>query len=359
MDRHSFSCESFLQCGTAISINATDIAVGWGERTWHKEWAGGSSLPFFYFPDFFLRSAAPWFTHPFYAIFKKEELEKKIAPLLSFSEKPSIPLETDSVDWAPFEQAFYSIKSKIAAGQLLKAVPYALWQPLTKMAPHFLPHLLCSYLKKVKALPLYLYGYWDGQSSGMLGATPEKLFFLDNSKNLLETVACAGTCPIEKKEGLNKDAKNEQEHTIVLKDIEERLRDYGKIEVKKQKVVSFGKLAHLITPLTMKITKPFSFEQAVQLLHPTPALGAYPRAEGAIWLEEFENRVPRGRFGAPISCLLPHSEQILCLVAIRAIDWKHSIIQIKAGCGITEKSVLEEEKKEIWLKFSAIQSVAE
>ena len=98
-------------------------------------------------------------------------------------------------------------------------------------------------------------------------------------------------------------------------------------------------------PIEVILEQPIDFKAATTALHPTPALGAFPKEAGFTWLENYNQQMPRGRYGAPVGCLL--NNQATCIVAIRNVQWKGSQAKIGAGCGIVKESVLENEWNEI------------
>jgi menaquinone-specific isochorismate synthase len=95
----------------------------------------------------------------------------------------------------------------------------------------------------------------------------------------------------------------------------------------------------------------------IEKLHPTPALGAFPKKDGRTWLLDYENRgVPRMRLGAPFGAI---SSQGFCrtVVAIRNLQWKNSTLWIGAGCGIINQSLVDREWQEILGKIRSVKKL--
>ena len=102
---------------------------------------------------------------------------------------------------------------------------------------------------------------------------------------------------------------------------------------------------------------PPAFEEIVQALHPTPALGAHPREVGRYWLLDYQQHFDRLRFGAPVGYTDPSTRISRCFVAIRNVQWQPNRMLIGAGCGIVANSDPETEWNEILLKLKAVKAL--
>lgn len=335
--------DRFLDCGAIIDSGNDTCILGWGERTWMEKPTDEIS---FYFPDFFLQSKKPWFTHEFTTEIKKDELLE----LLTIDNK----ISHTSITWIniakpKFQNAFEDLQTKFQSNILQKAVPYIFEESSGNLN---LLQSLRSLLIYTKKYPVFAYGFWSNDE-GMLGATPELLFQI--SDNQLETVACAGTCTIEEADEILHDQKQLHEHNLVVEGIRESLSTLGQFKKGELRVQKYTKLCHLITPITVQLDTPVSADQVTQLLHPTPALGAYPRQEGMRWLSAFNQVMPRDRFGAPVG--YSYKGKSTCYVAIRNIQWKGYHLKLGAGCGIVPASQCESEWNEILLKIKSIKDI--
>src|SRR5690242_10243296 len=74
--------EEWLRGGAFISSAPGKVLLGWGKRLWSSH-CQNSLQPYFYFPDFFLRSPTPWFTHEYTKEFSFEECLDLLPPLLT------------------------------------------------------------------------------------------------------------------------------------------------------------------------------------------------------------------------------------------------------------------------------------
>lgn len=336
----------FLECGTIVDSGKGTCIIGWGKRTWLQKPLDSTT---FYFPDFFLHAEKPWFVHEYNLEIKHQELQH----LLKMHE--NAPVST--IPWQNsaklvFHNAFENLQSCFKSEKLQKAVPYIFENASIKMTPHHIFHALISILEHAVKFPIFPYGFW-GESEGILGATPELLFRI--SENKLHTVACAGTSLVEDADKMLDDVKLLHEHNLVIEGIRESLLPFGDFYPGSTHVQKYSKLCHLITPISVKLTNQSPINEIINVLHPTPALGAYPRPEGKLWLEEFNKLQPRGRFGAPAGYVQQGNATFY--VAIRNIQWQNNHIKLGAGCGIVPQSHLESEWNEILLKIKSIKGI--
>jgi menaquinone-specific isochorismate synthase len=199
---------------------------------------------------------------------------------------------------------------------------------------------------------LYVFGFWD-QGEGVLGATPEVLFHLQEKK--LTTMALAGTSARVDEARLLRDPKELKEHQLVVQDIKERLEKWGWVKLQETRLVEFGMLSHLQTPIEVEIGD-VGVEELVKRLHPTAALGVFPRNYGLNWMQGLPYQEQRGLFGAPIVFSISRSESI-ALVAIRCLQWSENGSQIGSGCGLVAASDLQKEWQELALKRESVFKV--
>lgn len=342
--------KSFAECGTIFRLSKKQYLIGWGRQTWMQD-CSDFVKPAFFFPDFFLTDKNPWYYHEDTAILDDEEI---IAFLALHQE------EHEKINWSNpyrplFENSFKELQQLFHQEILKKAVLYVFdkfFHPLSQTQKlSALAHLI----KNAQSESLTVYGFWNA-TEGMLGATPELLFDYSFVNQEVRTVACAGTYK-NGSENLLKSPKNLYEHQLVIKGIVESLEDLGALTIGETEVVQFPTLSHLITPLSIKLRSAIDFLTLTQVLHPTPALGAFPRNAGWKWLQEYQNLIPRGRFGAPVGYLLPSHGLAKCYVGIRNIQWNPQETSMGAGCGIVADSQVEMEWEEVLLKLRSIREM--
>ena len=102
-----------------------------------------------------------------------------------------------------------------------------------------------------------------------------------------------------------------------------------------------------------KLNKTPDFMELVVRLHPTAALGGWPRRPAVEWLEQQKFHLrPGGVLARPLA-LCAGLEEMSCVVAIRGLQWRGECAQLSAGCGVVEGSQALREWKELALKRRA------
>lgn len=290
-------------------------------------------------------------------LFNQNEFQDFIASALL---ENNLEHELKNITWSQnfkndFSRQFQNMQKWISDGILEKAVPIGLTETDSKhniRPEHFLRTLVSDSTARG-----WIYGYWD-QQHGFLGRTPELLFqsFPVDSKTIT-TMALAGTWP------KNPDSKNNyedpkiwNEHQIVVKDIKTQLAHYECVRQSATEVIELKNLAHLKTHLEFQYNSAEQILDVIQELHPTAALGIYPRQTDvykAISQLPYQNQ--RGHFGAPFGILGHDLSHIV--VGIRGISWTQNHLKLFAGCGITKDSQLEAEYQEILVKMDAVKKM--
>lgn len=348
---HMFSpatLQTFLDAGTLLSTGAR-LLIGWGPRTFYPE-QPSHHIPTFYFPDFFLSPNNGWFSHEQTLLIDNSQFLEILSPPPPFTSLP----------WKNGGQPFFfdvmdELKQLFASKELTKAVPFAFATCDQPLSASILHRSLFHALRYTMAHPGHLYGCWD-KGEGILGVTPEVLFTLkqDETGWNLSTAALAGTVPAGQQ---LTHPKLLEEHRLVVEGICESLAPFGIPEVAALQTLVLPHLSHLKTPICMKLTQRSSYEALVRAIHPTPALGAFPRSAGERWLCHYQERHPRYRFGAPVGYQHPALENSHCYVAIRNVQWFAHQMLIGAGCGVVAASDPQEEWSEIELKIKAIKDM--
>lgn len=262
--------------------------------------------------------------------------------------------------WQPpdkqeFLEDFDSIKSRIDSGQIDKAVPIQLCK--TKWVPSELDRarMILNLLNAPDNL--HVFGHWSPDSDSILGATPEVLFRID--ENQLSTMALAGSLPKSPiSHTLLSNIKERKEHQYVIDDIISQLSAFGDPEVGETQVIHLPQISHLKTEINLPGNFLEKNKDLVSLLHPTSALGVFPRNgnDNLLWLKTLNSQADRKYFGAPwIIQLSP--QNIIALVSIRSIQWNKDGSSIGSGCGIVKESVFESEWEELQYKRESVMKI--
>lgn len=304
-------------------------------------------------PDFFDESSPRyWIPETFYRL-----TDRDLATLCSeFDSSLLSPMAWQGAEIQSFSSSFKSILEQIRAGALKKAVPIVFENSTEIPGPQRLAAMIRALIKA--PANLYVFGFWQNQQ-GILGATPEVL--LRQSGRQLTTMALAGTCPkteAASRSSLLADPKERHEHELVVQDIVQSLKTYGRLQVGETQVLELPTLFHLKTDIACELPEgaDFSFFEACQSLHPTPALGLSPRSFGYQWMKTLPEQKERGGFGAPWGLQWSQNEA-LCLVAIRNMQWSTAGSRIGSGCGIVAQSDLQQEWRELFQKRQSVKKI--
>jgi isochorismate synthase EntC len=320
--------------------------------------------PAFFAPDFSMTADRPrWFHVPTDAVrgiprdafARQYGAEWQRRPSLSWSEP----------DEQRFAQGFRSLSVCLDEGWLKKGVPVTVMK--AELDPGDAWPLFAHALRQVPSLPvgLYAYGFYRPAAPGggspefLIGATPELLFELQDGRRL-STMAVAGTRRIgegARGVGLEESAKNRVEHQSVVDDLMEQLAVWGQPTASGLEARSFGLLEHLAVDIRVQSNRWLDFEAVAQQLHPTPALGIYPRNDaGRAWLASIDPAGERKRFGAPFGLRWPTGSG-RAVVAIRNLQYRNGRLEIWAGCGVVSESVYDDEWQEVLDKMQAVRAL--
>lgn len=285
----------------------------------------------FYAPDFALASSQPWLNGTRAPL----SLQPQALPKLIHRVGPP------SADFALMHE---EILSRIGNGEFEKVVPIVC-EELEFQSPL---HASMFTDATAEADPnQFSYGF-EFEGEGLCGVTPELLFSVGGG--ILQTMALAGTGAVGGPPLLD-DRKERHEHQLVIDHIALELRYWGVPEIGKTEERIYGSLKHLFTPIQMKLERLPNFLDLVVRLHPTAALGGWPRRPAVEWLEKQKFHLRRKRFGAPFGFV--NGEQMFCVVAIRCIQWEGARALLSAGCGVVTESEPLSEWNELQLKRRA------
>jgi isochorismate synthase EntC len=277
--------------------------------------------------------------------------------LIEFSTKNDRVI--DNIDWqiankAEFKQQYDWIQDQITQGKLSKALPIALSKGRGNITSR-LPAILEKIIRHPTAN--YSYGFWNSKS-GMVGYTPEVLSSWNKKNSELKTMALAGTWrknPAEAAPNFS-DPKVKDEHHFVIRDIETQLKFFTMTNKSETTVVELPYLYHLKTNFVYQCDSIEKYIQAVHLLHPTAALGLFPREpKMAHEFSHINIQEKRQQFGAPLGFV--SNQEGFMLVAIRNIMWSSDQVQLFAGCGVTGESLFEDEWLEILAKHDSVKKM--
>ena len=192
--------------------------------------------------------------------------------------------------------------------------------------------------------------------TAFLGGSPERLFRRDGRS--VESEAVAGTRPrgvsTVDDEGLRDEllhsVKDLSEHSYVSKGIREALAPRCE-ELEIEDHVSEMKLArgrHLRSMVRGTLKDGVTDAELLDVMHPTPAVGGYPRGEALEEIRALES-FDRGWYAGPIGWIGAEASEFA--VGIRSGLVRGKTLYLFSGAGIVAGSVPDEERAEIEQKI--------
>ena len=176
---------------------------------------------------------------------------------------------------------------------------------------------------------------------------------------MLRTAALAGSAPrgatpeedARLGQGLLASAKDRGEHAIVVRALTDGLEGIcDELTMPAEPaLLSVANIHHLHTPVSGRLGPGKTLLDAVERLHPTPAVGGWPRAAALRFIREQEG-LDRGWYAAPLGWLDRHGAGEFA-VGLRSALLEGSTAALFAGCGIVGDSDPAEEYAESRLKL--------
>lgn len=203
----------------------------------------------------------------------------------------------------------------------------------------------------------------DGRGPGgrgvFLGASPERLVRLREAR--LETAALAGStargASAAEDEALARallqSPKERQEHALVVRMLRETLAPVCRgLEIAPEpRLLRLRNVQHLHTPIH-GVVDGVMLPQLVARLHPTPALGGWPRERALAFIRRWEGG-SRGWYGGAVGWF-DHRGDGEMAVAIRSGLLRGAEAWLFAGCGVVAGSDPEREWRETALKLQPL-----
>ncbi len=252
-------------------------------------------------------------------------------------------------------RAVGKVASEIRDGRLKKVV---LARKLILKATRYLsPSTVLEALRQRQGRDCYLFAVSRGERC-FLGATPERLVEVERQEvraTCLAGSTSRGKTPAEDArlgEQLLADAKNRAEHAVVLEMLQEALAPFCfALDVPSEPVLmKLRDIQHLYTPVTGRLKPGHHLLQLVKALHPTPAVGGYPREAALMRIRELE-QMDRGWYAAPVGWLDSEGNGEFA-VALRSALVRGDEAVLFAGCGIMGDSDPQAEWEETRLKMT-------
>jgi len=199
---------------------------------------------------------------------------------------------------------------------------------------------------------------------GFVGATPELL--VSRVGDVVRAHPMAGTLPrtgdpdadARRAGDLLRSHKNRVEHQITIDMVHDTLLPWcSYLDAEPgPSIVAAGPVQHLATLVEGRLSAPLpSALELVAALHPTPAVGGWPRDEALALQSELED-ADRGRYAGPVGWVDANGNGVLG-VGIRGVQLAGASARLFAGVGVVEGSDPVAELEETRAKARAVLSV--
>ena len=266
--------------------------------------------------------------------------------------------EKREVEPERWKQAVRTLSKEIREGELDKVVLARELRVITEQP--FSPYSVLYHLREEQPLS-YLFAVENGTDC-FVGASPERLVKRMGDEVMSTCLAgsnARGDTPEMDQdlgEMLLQDQKNLHEHQIVVKMIKSEMeKGCNQLEVPKEpELMKLRNIQHLYTPVKGIAKDGVSIIDLVELLHPTPALGGFPKESALHRIREHE-LVDRGWYAGPIGWVDANGNGEFA-VAIRSGLLQGNEASLFAGCGIVGDSDPESEYQETNLKLKPMLS---
>lgn len=194
--------------------------------------------------------------------------------------------------------------------------------------------------------------------SWFIGSTPERLVRLQDGR--VDVTCLAGSVAMGRDEvetralaaHLLASAKDREEHDIVLRSTIDDLQAMCEDVVPATdapRVVKARSVQHLETPIVARMPRGGRVLDLVERLHPTPAVGGFPRERATAAIRDLED-FERGWYAGPFGWTDLDGDGEFA-VAIRSALLSDRAASLYAGCGIVAESVPAAEWDETILKL--------
>jgi salicylate biosynthesis isochorismate synthase/menaquinone-specific isochorismate synthase len=208
----------------------------------------------------------------------------------------------------------------------------------------------------------YVYAVGRGEAT-FIGASPELLVRRDGLR--ASTVALAGSTRRSADpsvddhlgERLLRSDKDRHENAIVARRIARALAPYSVwvAAAPEPSLVRVANIQHLGAPIRAQLAAPIGAIELAGALHPTPAVGAEPRAAGERLIPALEG-LDRGWYAGPVGWSDRSGDGEFC-VALRCALLRGASASCFAGCGIVADSDPAAELAETEVKLQALLPV--
>lgn len=291
-------------------------------------------------------------------LLQKAEMEKEnLFQIPTFDDDVPSSIIKEEVEPQTWIQTVEQTTEQIKKKELEKVVlarEMRLYADVPFSPEHTLKHLLKEQTTS------FVFAFEYGQDC-FLGATPERLAKRINDEVLFTCLAGSikrGKTNEEDEQLGNfllHDQKNRYEHQLVVDMIAHVAHKMCKnVHVPEHPILlKTPHVQHLYTPITAK-SADASLLEIIEVMHPTPALGGYPKETGIEKIRDIE-RLDRGWYAAPIGWM-DYNGNGEFAAAIRSALLQEKQATLFAGVGLVADSDPMAEYEETLIKFKPMLS---
>ena len=204
----------------------------------------------------------------------------------------------------------------------------------------------------------YLITGADG--TAFAGASPELLVRRSGDRAFAQPMAgsvARGATEVEDERlarQLEDSAKDAVEHRIVSEFVVDALRPFARsVAARKPEVVRFTNIQHLATSVSAELTQPpADVLELAAALHPTPAVGGWPRDAADALIDELEG-MERGWYAGAVGWIDSRGDGEFAVALRCGLLWEDGA-RLYAGVGVMPDSDPARELEETELKFKAL-----
>jgi isochorismate synthase len=198
----------------------------------------------------------------------------------------------------------------------------------------------------------FAYVFHDGEMGTWAGASPE--FLIYKFQNSIRSMALAGTRLAGSE--LTWMEKERMEQAVVGEYLRLVFKDHNVSEISQSNpsTLTTGSLEHIYSEVRGKIDDSVDLEKLIDHLHPTPALGGFPKELANDFIqhnEEFDRQLYGGFLGEMAG------SDVNLFVNIRCMRLGYNGVQLFSGAGINAASNPEMEWVETNSKMNIMKSV--
>lgn len=206
----------------------------------------------------------------------------------------------------------------------------------------------------------FIYLVTGADGTAFVGASPELLVRRSGVRAYAQPMAgsvARGTTEAEDERlarRLEDSAKDGAEHALAADFVVEALKPFSEtVRARPPEVVRFTNIQHLATAVTADLRQPAATAlELAAALHPTPAVGGWPRAAADALIDELE-AMERGWYAGAVGWMDASGDGEFAIALRCGLLWEDGA-RLYAGVGVMPTSDAAQELEETELKFKAL-----